>query len=93
MELACVCSRRLVCYFHSWKITAAWVSEGTGKPCYVQSADKNVGGSVGVYFVLFSGFDIFVVVSYGGWEAGAGEFAAFYKKLKNVSCEHDRLKG
>ena len=55
-----------------------WVSEVIDKPYYVRSADENVGGSVGVYFVLFhQGFDRFFVVIYGGTETRAGELIAF----------------
>ena len=55
-----------------------WVSEVIGKPYYVRSAGEDVGGSVGVCSVLFhQGFDNFLVTSYGGREARAGELVAF----------------
>ena len=60
-----------------------WVSEVIGKPYYVRSADKNVGGSVGVLFcfVLFQVFDFCCCGLWrqGGqsWEAKAGELVAF----------------
>ena len=59
-----------------------WVSEVIGKPYYVRSADQNVGGSVGVCFVLFQVVDSFFCCGLwrqGGqsWEAKAGELVTF----------------